>query len=398
MSMRRAQSLPNILDSNSSPSFSNQSDQSFIPKPENLHQLHDSRISADRLFKILDTSMVAQKMGMKLAMDAINPTTGSDSEWKFISCFLDSTALLLDACKNIQLRLESIRNCLDSIPIGLHYLESEHEPSKVMLQQAAIAVESSRFRDKQHYSKMEKSMSRVKTFDEKLSRHVVACQDANNALSPELYKALSSSWTKAVFTIRVISSATCIRSFTSPGAQPLKVEPRTILLNEPSNKMKVLQKRADKNVSMEELESIDLASQTLLKLISAWQKGGSSSLRRMAVKAVAGELRRRKELLEKTLPMLENKIEEFYQQIVAFRISMLDLLAKALKEEELEIVKQSSYEESQKDINHTHYQRAVAWANVKKVAAPSCSLGRMRPPRCIGFTKNTSVKPYSLEM
>lgn len=368
----KVQSFPSP-ESDTSSQLSNQSDQPSIPKVEtNLHQVQGPRISANRLFKILDTSIVSQKIGMKLAIEAISPAKGSNSDWKFINYYLDSTALLLEACKSIQLRLERIRNCLDSIPIGLHYLEGENEPSKAVLQQAAIALEDSRFVDKQNFIKMEKSMSKMRRFGKKLNGHTLAYEGTNDGISPDLFKALSDSWAMAVNAVGVLSSATSFKSLTNLSVQSLMVEPRTILLNEPNNKMKVFfQKKIHKTVSMEELARTYLVSQTLLKLISAWKKCGSSNLRRMAVKAVAGELRRRKEVLDKTLPLLEDKIEEFYQQIVAIRISMLGLIPTTQKEDMLEMVKQSNYEESQMHTNQAQRVKVKTRATTK-----SFSLGQ----------------------
>ncbi|PKU86388.1 hypothetical protein MA16_Dca025195 [Dendrobium catenatum] len=320
--------------------------------------------------------MVSQKMGMNIAMDAINPTTCSESDWRFINYFLDSTMLLLDACNNIQVRLKSIRNCLDSIPIGLHCLEGEHEPSKATLQQAATTLESSRFKDKRFCTKMDKSLSWMRTFD----------QDNRDNVTSKVYKALSSSWAMSILAIEVLCSATTIRSLTNTSVHHLKVEPQTMLLNEPEKKIK---KKSEKTASMEELVGTDLAAQTLLKLISSWQKDGSSSLRRMAVKAVAGELRRKKQGLEKILPLLEEKTEMFYQQIVAIRINMFGLLRKAHKEEVFEMLKHSSYEEIQMDANHAQDQRDAARVEVQtKVSTRSKSLALVRPPLYINFNQN----------
>ncbi|KAH0454080.1 hypothetical protein IEQ34_018404 [Dendrobium chrysotoxum] len=381
----RVKSFPSPKSDISSP-LSNPFDQSFVSNIENLHKLQGSRISADDLFKILDASMVSQKMGMNVAMDAINPTTCSESDWRFINYFLDSTMLLLDACNNIQVRLKSIKNCLDSIPIGLHCLEGEHEPSKAILQQAARTLESSRFKDKRFSTKMDKSLSWMRTFGKRLNGRKLAYEDTRDSVISKVYKDLSGSWAMSILAIEVLCSATTIRSLTNPSVQHLKVEPQTMLLNEPDKKIK---KKSENTASMEELVGAELAAQTLLKLISSWQKDGSSSLRRMAVKAVAGELRRRKQVLEKILPLLEEKIEMFYQQIVAIRINIFGLLRKAHKEEAFEMLKHSSYEEIQMDANHAQYQRDVARAKVQtKVSTRSKSLARVRPPIYINFKQN----------
>ncbi|KAH0452812.1 hypothetical protein IEQ34_017136 [Dendrobium chrysotoxum] len=401
MSMRRTysrvQSFPSPESDTLSP-LSNQFDQSCVPKLENLHQLQGSLISAECLSKILDAAIVAQKLGMRLAMDAISPTTGSKSDWKFISCYLDSSVLLLDACNNIQLRLDSIRSCLGSIPIGLHYLEGEHEPSGVVLQRVVESLDFSRFRDKQHCTKIEKSMSRMRTFGKKLSGHTLAYKDTGDIISPELYKALTSSWAMAVLAIRVLTYATSFRPLTNQCAQPPKDERWAMLLNELSNKMKVSPKKANDIASMEELARTEVAAQALLKLISSWQKGANSSLRRMAVKAVAGELRRRKDELDKALPLLEENIGEFYKQIVVLRINMLGLLSKAQREDVFAMVEPFSSEENQMDTNRKQLRSGVAWDIVKrKKIGRSCSLGRIRP-HCIGLIKGKILKLSSVNI
>ncbi|KAL0909909.1 hypothetical protein M5K25_020819 [Dendrobium thyrsiflorum] len=384
-SYSREQSFPSPKSDIPSP-LSNQFDQSIVSNLENLHKLQGSRISADELLKILDASMVSQKMGMNIAMDAINSTTCSESDWRFINYFLDSTMLLLDACNNIQVRLKSIKNCLNSIPSGLHCLEGEHEPSKAILQQAATTLESSRFKDKRFCTKMDKSLSWMRTFGKRLNGRTLAYQDTKDSVTSKVYKALSGTWAMSILAIEVLCAATTIRSLTHPSVQHLKVEPQTMLLNKPDKKIK---KKSEKTASMEELVGTDLAAQTLLKLISSWQKDGSSSLRRMAVKAVAGEVSRRKQVLEKILPLLEEKIEMFYQQIVAIRINMFGLLRKAHKEEVFEILKHSNYEEIQMDANHAQYQRDVARVEVQtKASTRSKSLTRVRPPLYINFKQN----------
>lgn len=370
--------------------LSNQFDQS---KLENLHQLQGSLVSAECLSKILDAAIVAQKLGMKLAMEAISPSTGSNSDWKFINCYLDSSVMLLDACNNIQLRLDSIRSCLISIPIGLHYLEGEHEPSEVVLQRVVASLDFSRFREKNHSAKIEKSMSRMRTFGKKL-----AYKDTGDIVSPELYRALTSSWAMAVLAIRVLSYATSFRLLTNQCAQPPKDERWAVLLNELSNKMKVSPKKANDIASMEELARTELAAQALLKLVSSLQKGGDSSLRRMAVKAVAGELRRRKDELEKALPVLEENIGEFYKQIVALRINMLGLLSKAQREDVFAMVEPFSSEENQMDSNPKQFQSGGAWGVVKrKKIGRACSLDRIRP-HCIGFIKGKILKLSSVNI
>lgn len=395
----RVQSFPSPEPDLSSPPLSNQFDQSFAPQLSNLQKLQRHRISFNGLSKTLDGSVIAQKMGMKMAIEAIDPTTCNSSDWKFINSYLDSTVLLLDACNNIQLRFESIKSCLDSIPIALHYLEGEHEPSMLVLQRAIVALDSSRFRDKRHYNKMDKSMSRMRTVGKKLSGQAqLTNQNAIDGVSPKLYKALSGSWAMAVFAVGVLNSATSFRSLTSQGIHPPKAEPWKTLLNEVSNKIKVFPKKANENASMEELASVDLASQSLLKLISTWQKDGNCGLRRMTVKAVAGELKRRKEELEKTIPLLEEKIAELYKQIIAFRINLFGLLSKAQKKEVFEMVKHSCYEDSQMDVNVTPYQRGTVCVELKtKKIRRSCSMGRIGR-HCIGFTKNTGVKQSSLNI
>ncbi|PKU86389.1 hypothetical protein MA16_Dca025196 [Dendrobium catenatum] len=386
----RVQSFPSPESDTLSP-LSNQFDQS---KLENLHQLQGSLVSAECLSKILDAAIVAQKLGMKLAMEAISPTTGSNSDWKFINCYLDSSVLLLDACNNIQLRLDSIRSCLGSIPIGLHYLEGDHEPSGVVLQRVVASLDFSRFREKNHNAKIEKSISRMRTFGKKL-----AYKDTGDIVSPELYRALTSSWAMAVLAIRVLSYATSFRLLTNQSAQPPKDERWAVLLNELSNKIKVSPKKANDIASMEELARTEIAAQALLKLVSSWKKGGDSSLRRMAVKAVAGELRRRKDELENALPVLEENIGEFYKQIVALRINMLGLLSKAQREDVFALmVEPFSSEENQMDTNPKQFQSGGAWGVVKrKKIGRACSLGRIRP-HCIGLIKGKILKLSSLNI
>ncbi|KAL0909914.1 hypothetical protein M5K25_020824 [Dendrobium thyrsiflorum] len=327
-------------ESNTLPPLSNQFEQSFVFKLKNRRQLQGRRISANQISKILDTSMVAQKMGLKLTMEAISSTSSSNLDWKFMNCYLDSTVLLLDECNNIQLRLESIRSFLDLITIGLHYLEGEHEPSRVVLQRAIAALESIHFQDhKRHYDKMEKSMHRMRKFGKKLSGHKLTYRDSCDSTSPNLYKILSGSWSMAVFAIEMLQFAIYFRSLTSPYINPSRVEPWTVLRKELSNK-KGFPRKTNETASMEELANVDLAVQTMLKLISARKTSGTSSLQRMAV---AGELKKRKEELEKILLLFEEKIGELYKLIVALRINMLELLSKAQKGVALKIVKNSKF-------------------------------------------------------
>ncbi|KAH0453909.1 hypothetical protein IEQ34_018233 [Dendrobium chrysotoxum] len=387
------QSLPNPKLDISSP-LSTQFEQSFVFKPENSHQLQGRRMSANQVSKILEASMAAQKMGMKLTKEAINPTTSSNLDWKFINCYLDSTVLLLDACNNIQLRLKSIRSFLDLIPIGLHYLEGEHEPSRVVLQRVIAALESIHFQDERHYNKMEKSMYRMRTFGKKLNGHKLTYRNSSDSTSPNLYKTLSGSWSRAVFAIGVVQFAISFRPLTSPYINPSRVEPWTMLLKELSNK-KVFPRKSNETASMEELANVDLAVQTMLKLISTRQTGNNSNLQQMAVKVAARELKRRKEDMEKTLLLFEEKIGELYKLTTALRINMLELLSQAQKAEVLEIVKPSNYEDIQMDNNLLHYQMEVDWVKVKKkLPTRSFSLGRFRR-HCIAFIRSTSVKPCS---
>ncbi|PKU75113.1 hypothetical protein MA16_Dca021885 [Dendrobium catenatum] len=196
-------------ESNTLSPLSNQFEQSFVFKLKNRRQSQGYRMSANHLSKILDASIVAQKMGMKLTMEAISSTASSNLDWKFMNCYLDSIVILLDACNNIQLRLESIRSFLNWIPIEVHYLEGEHELSRVVLQRAIAALESIRFQDKHHCKKIEKSIYRMRTFGKKLSGHKLTHQDSSDSTSPNLYKTLSSSWSMAILVIDR-SASVCI--------------------------------------------------------------------------------------------------------------------------------------------------------------------------------------------
>ncbi|KAK8958189.1 hypothetical protein KSP40_PGU020835 [Platanthera guangdongensis] len=325
---------------------------------ENLLQVC-RHISADHLSEVLDAALDAQKMGMK---QAISPNTAlTESDCHFINCYLDSTILLLDACSALQLRLENIRRCIGSIPIGLHCLEGEHEPSRAVLQKAASALESSCVMVSRYGRETEISMPNLRSSGKKLRS---AYQDTNDQISPEFYRALSGSWTVAVLAVGEINSAISLGSKSTNLQHTAK--PQKMLKNELSKKMKLFPKKMDEIMSMEELKEVDIVARTLLKLVLALQKAGGSGgsiIRRMAVKAVAEKLRMKTDQLEKTLPELKEKIGELYRLIIALRMSILGLQSEVQKEE---------------DSNPANLQEGRNWAKFRtKLNRRASSLGRI---------------------
>ncbi|KAK8948582.1 hypothetical protein KSP39_PZI006114 [Platanthera zijinensis] len=318
-------------------SFSSPDSMTFIASSP-LQNVHRARpISAIHLSKVLDAAMDAKKISKKLAMHTICPSTAEErnSFCNFIKCYLDSTVLLLDAFNNMQLRIENILGFLSSIPIGQHCLVGEQEQIRNALRRAAGALESGCLRDKRHTIKTEKFLSLMRTSGEKLN---MAYRGTNGSISPELNKALSASWKASVLAVVELSSATCFKSRSTnlqlpPNMVEHNQEPWTVKRDELNEKINVFRKKTDERVSMEELNAANIAAETLLKLISL-QKGSGRIIRRIAIKTMVEEFQRRKDQLGKTLPQIEDKIRELYMLISGLRMSMLELLSEAQKEED----------------------------------------------------------------
>ncbi|KAK8948354.1 hypothetical protein KSP39_PZI005985 [Platanthera zijinensis] len=390
----RVQSFPTPDSKVSYPSsLLTTSDEFSAPKLTNIRYVRE--ISAYHLSMVLDEAIDAQKMCMTLTMGSIGSTTGRNSDWNFINCYLDNTVLLLDACNNMHHRLENIQGFLRSIPIGLHCLEGEHQRSTTVLRRAAAALESSCLRDRQHSSKMEKSMSRIRTFVKKLS---MTYQDTNGSISPEIYRGLSVSLAMAVLAIGNLCSATSFsaqRTGLQPQNMEAKVEMWTKLKNELSKKIKMFPKKTEEIVLMEELKVVDIAVQTLLKLTLAVQMGSGSVIRRTAVKVLLGELQSRREQLEKALPQLEQKIGELYRLIVALRMRIFGYLSEAQMEDKVGLAKSCCWRESQMGPNTARLQVARNWIIVQtNLTKRACSLGQIGSS--LRLIQSAAIKPKLL--
>ncbi|KAG0492246.1 hypothetical protein HPP92_005327 [Vanilla planifolia] len=331
----------------------------------------------DRLAQALDSASSAQKLGITLSTGALASGSRTTSDWKYVNGFVDCTALLLDASNGLQDRLGNIRGCLRSIQIALHRLEGEHEPSPAVLLRTVASLESGDFGDGLSGGCLEKCVSKLRTVGKKLNEQAFEDNKTDDGLSPELYKALSGSWEMAVLAIGIICSATSFR-FQTP------------------NK---LQKRiTNETGSMEELAGIALRARTLLKLVSTWGMGKDNGvMRRMASKALAGELRSMMEHLEKTLSPLEAKIGELYRDIVALRMSLLGFLSITREEgAALELAKPARGER-RRGIEPVDVAVSLTWVRLKPKLNRRSSLSKIGP-HCLGFNRSTSFKPSSYKI
>ncbi|KAG0485134.1 hypothetical protein HPP92_009213 [Vanilla planifolia] len=287
--------------------------------PESEPQLPQGcRITAARLVLLMEKAIASQKSDIALAVDAVTSGSCTDSDRRHLFCYIDSTALLLDACISIQNRLENIRHCLRSIQSVLCYLDGETDPNEATLRMVVAVLESADFDDKRNRAKLQKCMSNLRICGKKFNEH------ADGDISHKLSMSLSSSWATAFLGINVLGCAISCRRH---GLHALKADQWGATVNEVSRKTKSQKRRTDA-VAMEELIGTALAARTLLKLVSSWKKGsGNYMIKRMAVKAIAGELRRRTEELEKVLSPIEEKIGGLYWLIVSLRKSLFELIS-----------------------------------------------------------------------
>ncbi|KAG0485136.1 hypothetical protein HPP92_009215 [Vanilla planifolia] len=230
--------------------------------------------------------MASQKTDLKLAVSAVARGSCTNSDLRYVDCYVDGTALLLDACVSIQDRLASLRHSLRSVRIALHYLENEHEPSGAAVRRAVEALESGDFADG---GKPEKYVSKLKAVWKRINEHAMEYKENDDSISPELYKALSGSWAMAVLGIGVLCSATSCRPPVR-SIQSQKSDKWGTVVNELSRKTSKMHiKKTDDVATMEELAGASFAAQAILKLVSTSQMLGSNgAMKRVAVKAISG--------------------------------------------------------------------------------------------------------------